>query len=69
MEIKNFETKEKSTKKYDSPGRPSHRPPLEVLRYLSDDLDLQTAEIAKIMKVRPATVRVWRHLVRKGEYK
>lgn len=69
MEIKKMETKEKPTKKYDSPGRPSQRPPIEVLKYLADDLDLQTSEIAKIMKVRPVTVRVWRHLARKGEYK
>lgn len=50
-------------------GRPSKRPPLEVLVYLSDVQGLQTSEIAKIIGVQPNTIRVWRHLARKGEYK
>ena len=56
-------------KNKDEAGRPSMRPPIEVLVYLSDVKGLQTSEIAKIVGVQPNTIRVWRHLARKGEYK
>lgn len=49
-------------------GRPTKRPPIEVLAYLSDVRGLQTAEVAKIIGVQPSTIRAWRHLARKGEY-
>lgn len=55
-------------KNYGKQGRPSKRPPLEVLVYLSDVRGLQTSEIARIVGVQPNTIRVWRHLARKGKY-
>jgi antitoxin component HigA of HigAB toxin-antitoxin module len=57
-----------ANKNEDKNGRPTKRPPLEVLVYLSDVLGKTTAEIAEIVGVRPSTIRVWRHLARKGEY-
>lgn len=71
--FENLVTKEQieqyiASKNEDKMGRPTKRPPLEVLVYLSDVLGKTTSEIAKIIGVQPSTIRVWRHLARKGEY-
>lgn len=50
-------------------GRPSQRPSEEVIYYLSEVRGLTSFEIARIAGVSPSTVRVWKTLIRKGEYK
>lgn len=49
-------------------GRPSKKPPAQVIMYMADELDLQTSQLAKVFGVAPSTIRVWRSQMRKGKY-
>lgn len=46
----------------------SKRPPLEEIAFYADIKGLTTSELGKRYGVKPSTIRVWRHLARKGEY-
>jgi transposase-like protein len=61
--IKRFISQNKNKRRSDS-----KRPPLAEIAYYSDIKGLTTSQLGKKYGVKPGTIRVWRHLARKGEY-
>lgn len=61
--IKRFIQKQDNKRRKDS-----KKPKLEEISYLQDVKGLTTKEVATIYRVKPGTIRVWRHQARKGEY-